>query len=159
MLRWCLFANYVILFLLSQPIEALSSQRSSRQINFDSSADEFVGRGLLKSSSQGMKFWHRKINFTWTFFLPSETGSIASQAEINIISITGNQLDEESSRAYNRIDDIIHFEEILLDSEIRVQPNTPSFSHLKIFKPTTDAKQLAQEALLVIEATRQLQQR
>ena len=86
-------------------------------------------------------------------------GPAAVEIGINIGSITTNQLDEESSRASNRIDDIIRFEEILLDNDVRVQPNTPAFTHLKIFKPSTDAKQLVQEALLVIEASRQLQQR
>ena len=68
-------------------------------------------------------------------------------------------MDEEGTRAFNRLEDIVRFEENLIQNDVRVQPNTPSFSHVKIFQPSPDAKQLAQDALVVIEATRQLQQR
>ena len=88
-----------------------------------------------------------------------EAGFIASRTGFDIRFITNEQLDEESSQASNRISDIIRFEESLIENEIRIQPNTASFSHLKIVQPSADAQQIAREALHVIEATRQLQRR
>lgn len=84
---------------------------------------------------------------------------IASLTGFDIRFITNEQLDEESNQASNRINDIIRFEESLIENEIRIQPNTAAFSHLKIVQPSADAQQLAREALLVIEATRQLSRR
>lgn len=143
---------------------ANSKYRHSRQITFESNQNEFVGRGLLQSFVQGIDRLFDQSCLSWQIkkrssFFFSDSKSIASRAAVDISSITVNQLDEEGSRASERIDDIIRFEENLIQNDVRVQPNTPSFSHVRIFQPTTDAKQLAQEALLVIEATRQLRQR
>lgn len=84
---------------------------------------------------------------------------LGNRTGFDIRFITNEQLDKEVSQASDRMNDIIHFEEVLLENEIRIQPNTPSFSHLKIVQPSIGAQQLAREALLVIEATLRLQKR
>ncbi|XP_046453343.1 peroxidase-like isoform X1 [Daphnia pulex] len=137
-----LILGYVVLFLNFQIGKFARSDhhRIKRQIEFGANVDEFLGRSLFRPFS-------------------NEGGFIASQTGFDIRFITNAQLDAESSQASDRISDIIRFEESLIENEIRIQPNTAAFSHLKIVQPTADAQQLAREALLVIEATRQLQRK
>lgn len=133
------FLSCIPLFLISL-IDSIqsNSHRNNRQIHFDS--EETIGRSLFRPFSQ-------------------EVALLGNRTGFDIRFITNEQLDKEVSQASDRMNDIIHFEEILLENEIRIQPNTPSFSHLKIVQPSIGAQQLAREALLVIEATLRLQKR
>ncbi len=160
-----LILGYVVLFLNFQIGNARSDHhRIKRQIEFGANVDEFLGRSLFRPFSNGNSDSILDIilyndAITLLPFALQEGGFIASQTGFDIRFITSAQLDAESSQASDRISDIIRFEESLIENEIRIQPNTAAFSHLKIVQPTADAQQLAREALLVIEATRQLQRK
>jgi len=78
--------------------------------------------------------------------------------------ITSEHVDDSANAALLIVDEVIHFETNLLEQNIQLQPDTPSFDHNQFFSvhPSssgTDPKELTNHALRIIQATLHLKQK
>lgn len=79
-------------------------------------------------------------------------------------TITSEHIDDSANAALVLVDEVIHFEGNLVEQNIQLQPDTPSFDHSQFFSvhPSSsgpDAKQLTNDALRIIQATLHLKQK
>ena len=78
--------------------------------------------------------------------------------------ITLEHVDDSANAALSLVDEVIHFETNLLEKNIQLQPDTPSFDHNQFFlvhpsSSGTDPKELTNDALRIIQATLHLKQK